>query len=196
MSKTGRVGHNAQRMRAHVFRPRAAVRGSAELTSGVSHGRTAPGHRWDRPSGRSAPAAPSRAAPDPDRTRSCPVRDRARRTSRSLSRSRLHAKARPVRDADRAVLVLQLSALDDVVGQVVVVRVGGEGQVRHHRAQMQHRRELNAELAGGVHRHAQLKRFADACGLHARRECRPRTWCRAGSRRPRAAARWRRAVRS
>src|SRR5215217_8212226 len=41
-----------------------------------------------------------------------------------------HAQARPLRDGDGAVLVLERAALDDVVRQVMVVRVGREREVR------------------------------------------------------------------
>src|SRR5690554_1243824 len=51
---------------------------------------------------------------------------------------------------DGAVLVDHLSAGDHVVAEVVIVGVGGERQVGHHRAEMQHGRELDAELSGRV----------------------------------------------
>jgi len=58
-----------------------------------------------------------------------------------------HAQPGGIGHANRAVLVCQLSAFDDIVFEVVIVGIGGERQVRHHRPQMQHRRELDAELA-------------------------------------------------
>ena len=109
----------------------------------------------------------------------------APRTRASFSRSSLTPRPGPVGHANRAVLVRHLAALDDVVGQVVIVRVGGEREIRHDGAEVQHRRELNAELAGRVHRDAELEGLAHAGGLDARRGCRPRTSCRAGSRPPR-----------
>src|SRR4030095_125486 len=67
----------------------------------------------------------------------------------------------------RPLVVWQLSALDDVVGEVVVVRVGSERQVRHHGPEMQHRGQLDAKLAGRMHGDAELKRLADSGGLDA-----------------------------
>src|SRR5207247_2378837 len=55
----------------------------------------------------------------------------------------------------------------DVVGEVVVVGVGGEGQVGQHGAEMQHGGELDAELAGGMHGDAELEGLADAGSLDA-----------------------------
>ena len=52
------------------------------------------------------------------------------------------------RHGHRAVAVLSLAACDHVVHEVMVVRVGGEREVRDDRAEMQHRRELNAQLPG------------------------------------------------
>src|SRR4029450_2186409 len=44
----------------------------------------------------------------------------------------------PLGHFDRPLVVWQLSTLDDVVGEVLVVRVGSERQVRHHGPEMQH----------------------------------------------------------
>ena len=54
---------------------------------------------------------------------------------------------RPIRHPDRALFVAELSPFDDVVGEMVIMRVRRERQVRHHGSEMQHRRQLNAELA-------------------------------------------------
>src|SRR5437867_5612923 len=49
----------------------------------------------------------------------------------------------------------------------MVVRVRGEGQVRQHGAQVQHGRQLDAQLARRVDGHAELERLADAGRLDA-----------------------------
>ena len=56
---------------------------------------------------------------------------------------------------------------------MVVVRVGRERQVRHDGAEVQHRRQLDAELAGRVDRDAKLKRLAHARRLDARADAAP-----------------------
>ncbi len=43
----------------------------------------------------------------------------------------------------------------------MIVRVGGEGKVRQHCAQMQHGGELNSEFARGMHRDAELEGLAN-----------------------------------
>ena len=111
--------------------------------------------------------------PGPGRTDTARARDTARRTARALSRSSFTPRPGPSGTRIAPFSYLNLPALDDVVGQVVIVRIGREGQVRHDRAQVQHRRELDAELAGRVHRDAELKRLADAGRLHARADAAP-----------------------
>jgi hypothetical protein len=59
----------------------------------------------------------------------------------------LDTQTRPVRHRYRAVPICELSALDYIIREMVVMRTGGERQVRHYRAQVKHRRELDAELA-------------------------------------------------
>ncbi len=78
------------------------------------------------------------------------------------------AEAGTVGNRDRAVAISELAADDDVVDQMVVMRVGRVGQVGQHGAEMQHGRELDAELAGGMDGHAELKRLAHPCRLDAR----------------------------
>src|SRR5262245_45282074 len=58
------------------------------------------------------------------------------------------AEARTIGHSDGAAFIFHEAAFDDVVGEVMVVGVGGKGQVRNDGAQMQHGRKLNAELAG------------------------------------------------
>src|ERR1017187_4541670 len=57
----------------------------------------------------------------------------------------LDAEAGLIGDADRAVLVAHEPALNHIVLQVMVVGIGGEGEVRDHGAEMQHGGELNAD---------------------------------------------------
>jgi hypothetical protein len=64
----------------------------------------------------------------------------------------LDTQTRRVRHRDRAVAICELSALDYIIHEMVVMRIGGERQVRHYRAQVKHRRELAAELARRMNR--------------------------------------------
>src|SRR5687768_10775102 len=64
-------------------------------------------------------------------------------------------------------LVFHQSALDDVVDEMMVMRVRRVAEVRDDRTEMQHRRELNSKLAGRMHGHAKLKRFAHPRGFYA-----------------------------
>src|SRR3954471_16669479 len=55
-----------------------------------------------------------------------------------------HAESWTVRHSNRASVVLQLSPLDDVVHQMVIMSIGGERQVRHNRAEVKHRGQLDS----------------------------------------------------
>ena len=59
----------------------------------------------------------------------------------------LHPKARSGGHLDRAIVVLERTAFNDVIGEMVIMRVGGERQIRQDRAQMEHGGELDAEFA-------------------------------------------------
>ena len=76
---------------------------------------------------------------------------RAPRTRATRVAVEPHAEAGPVGHRDGAVTVGQLAAFDHVVGELVVVRVGAKVRFGQDRAEVQHRRELHAELARGVH---------------------------------------------
>src|SRR5712692_7931345 len=56
---------------------------------------------------------------------------------------------------------------------MVVVRVGGVGEIGQHRSEMQHGREQDAELPGGMNGDAELERLAYACCLDARADAAP-----------------------
>src|ERR1043166_1014166 len=62
---------------------------------------------------------------------------------------------------------MELPALDDVVGEVMIVRVRGEGKVRETSAEVEHRGELDAEFARRVDGDAEAEGLADARGLDA-----------------------------
>src|SRR5699024_8973 len=66
-----------------------------------------------------------------------------------------------------------LAALDDVVGEVVVVRVGGEDQVGQYGTQVQHRGQLDTELTGGVHGDAKTEGVADIARFDAAADAAP-----------------------
>jgi len=83
------------------------------------------------------------------------------------------AEAGTVGNRDRAVAISELAADDDVVDEMVVMRVGRVGQVGQHGAEMQHGRELDAELSGGMDGHAELEGLAYACCLDARADAAP-----------------------
>src|SRR5690349_21201106 len=57
---------------------------------------------------------------------------------------------------------------------MMIMSVGSERQIWNHRAEMKHRGELNAEFAGRMHGHAELKRFADSRGFHTRANAAPK----------------------
>src|SRR6185436_11566296 len=56
---------------------------------------------------------------------------------------------------------------------MMIMSVGRERQIRNDRAEMEHRRELNSELTGRMHSHAELKRFTNGSGFHARANAAP-----------------------
>src|SRR6185369_3014626 len=72
-----------------------------------------------------------------------------------------------VGNTNGALLVLKFSAFDDVVDEMVVVRVGSEREVRNDCSEMKHGSELNAQLTRRVDRDTQLKRVAHAGRFHA-----------------------------
>ena len=84
-----------------------------------------------------------------------------------------HAQPGGGRHRHRAVAIGPLAAHDHVVHEMMVVGVGGKGQVREDGAEVEHRCELDAELAGRVHGHAELERLADSGRLHARADPSP-----------------------
>jgi len=69
---------------------------------------------------------------------------------RELLAVQRNSKARAPRHGQAARFVSHLPARDHIVFEVVIVRIGGEGQVWNDRAQMQHGRELNPELSRGM----------------------------------------------
>lgn len=71
------------------------------------------------------------------------------------------AKSGTVRDADGAVFVRERTALDYVIGQVVIVGVGGEAEIREEGAEVEHGGELDAEFSARVDRDAEVERFAN-----------------------------------
>src|SRR3954471_23325994 len=95
------------------------------------------------------------------------------RVFRELLPVEFYTKAGAVGNAHRPALVLQLPALDDVVNEVVIVRVGRKREVRDDSSEMQHRRQLNAELARRMHGDPELERFAHAGGFDARTDAAP-----------------------
>src|SRR5512133_1168650 len=56
---------------------------------------------------------------------------------------------------------------------MMVVRVGGEGQIGNHRTEVQHRRELNAKLARRMDSDAQLECLTDRRGFDAGADAAP-----------------------
>src|SRR5690625_2445675 len=66
-----------------------------------------------------------------------------------------------------------LAALDDVVGEVVVVRVGGEDQVGQYGTQVQHGGQLDAQFTGGVHGDAKAEGLADVACFYAASDAAP-----------------------
>ena len=152
--------------------------------------------RPDRPSRCWARGRTSPAAPDRDRTDSRRARDRARDSCASFSRSSVIAEPGSVGHADRALLVAHRPADDHVVGQVMVMRVRRVAEVRHDGAHVQHRRELDAELAGAVDGDAEPHRLADARGLDARTDAAPERRVEQDDVDGAATGCWRRAARS
>src|SRR4030095_13704995 len=73
----------------------------------------------------------------------------------------LYAEARPVRHLDRAVFILHQSTLDNVVRELMIVGIGSERKIGQNCSEMQHRRKLNPQFSGRVHRYAELKRLAN-----------------------------------
>src|SRR5215207_114445 len=64
------------------------------------------------------------------------------------------AEPRRLGDLDAAIPIVELSTLYDVVIEMMVVGVRREGEVWHHGPQVEHCRQLDAELPGGVYGHA------------------------------------------
>ena len=56
---------------------------------------------------------------------------------------------------------------------MVIVRISCVAEIRNNGAQVQHRRQLDAELARRMHGNAQPERLADASGFHARTDAAP-----------------------
>ncbi len=73
----------------------------------------------------------------------------------------------------RAVAVGERAAFDDVVGELVVVGVRGKLHRRQGGAEMEHGRELDAQLPGRMDADAQLERLAHARGLQSRPDAAP-----------------------
>ena len=63
--------------------------------------------------------------------------------------------------------VVKKKDVTEIVGQLVVMGVGGQREVGQDRAKMQHGGKLNTELARGVDGNTQLEGLADARRLHA-----------------------------
>src|SRR5665647_3396216 len=78
----------------------------------------------------------------------------------------LDAEAGLIGHTDPAVFVAHEATLNDVVRQVMVVGIGGEGEVGDDRAEMQHGGQLNAEFAGGVDGDAELEGLAAVSYTH------------------------------
>src|SRR5690606_25366158 len=72
------------------------------------------------------------------------------------------------------IFVAHESPLDDVVYQVVVMRIRGKRQIGQHRSQMEHGSELNTQFAAAVDADAELKRLTDAGGLNTRTNTTPK----------------------
>jgi len=70
-------------------------------------------------------------------------------------------------DLDFSILVFHEAALDDVALEMVIVGVGGEGEIGEGGGEVEHGGELDAELAGGVDGDAELEGFADGGGFDA-----------------------------
>src|ERR1035438_1241019 len=86
---------------------------------------------------------------------------------------KLDAEAGLIGHADRAVFVAHEAALNDIVPQVMVVGIGGEGEVGDDGAEMEHGGQLNAEFAGGVYGDAELEGLADGGSFHAGADAAP-----------------------
>src|ERR1044072_2057 len=70
--------------------------------------------------------------------------------------------------------ILQLAALNDVTSQMMIMSISRERQVGNDGAEMQHRCELNSELARRMHGNTELKRFANGGCFHARANAAPK----------------------
>jgi len=58
-----------------------------------------------------------------------------------------HTEAGSSGDRDRPVFVLHQSTLNDIIGQMVVVGIGGVGEIGYDRPQMEHGCQLDTEFA-------------------------------------------------
>src|ERR1035438_1419 len=77
------------------------------------------------------------------------------------------------RHRDCAVVIGHAAAFDDVVGEAMIVRVGGERKIWDNRAEVKHGGELDAELAGGVYGDTQLEGFTNGGGFDAGSDAAP-----------------------
>src|ERR1041385_6255132 len=72
-----------------------------------------------------------------------------------------------IRYGYRPIRIGHEASFDDVVGEVMVMSVGSEGDIGDDGAKVQHGCQLYSELTGRVDGHTELKRLADAGGFHA-----------------------------
>src|SRR5688572_10492570 len=78
-----------------------------------------------------------------------------------------HAQTRTIWHSNRALLVLELPAFNEVIFEMVIVRIGRKPKIRYDSAEVKHRRQLHAELARRVDGDAELECVAYTSSLHA-----------------------------